>query len=61
MSEGEFPCDTPKEALALEPLCFWVPRLVPPQLPMTAPQRKALCASLLVQQDDAWQAVIARS
>lgn len=62
MSSGEFPTNTPQEARSkLEPLCLWLPRLLAPQPPMKSEQREALCARLLLQQDDAWQALASRS
>lgn len=63
MAAGEFPPGTPLEAQQqLEPLCLWLPNLLPPWAPsLSASARRTYCQVLLLKQDDAWKALVQRS
>lgn len=61
MASGAYPPNTPADALSIEPLCFWVPRLLSPMPPMSNSQRESFCDALLLKQDDAWQTLIEQS
>jgi hypothetical protein len=43
---------------AIEPLHYWLPRLIGPVPLLSAPQRRDFCDTLVLRQDDAWLQLI---
>jgi hypothetical protein len=57
-------CYPPNSAVTngnIEPLHFWLPRLLPPAPRLTADQRREFCDMLVLRQDDAWLQLIMMS
>jgi hypothetical protein len=54
-------CAPPSSAArdpAIEPLHYWLPRLIGPVPPLNAQQRRDFCDTLVLRQDDAWLQLI---
>lgn len=43
---------------SIEPLHYWLPRVLGPVPPLTPQQRRDFCDSLVLRQDDAWLQLI---
>lgn len=43
---------------SIEPLHYWLPRLIGPVPPLSAQQRRDFCDALVLRQDDAWLQLI---
>jgi hypothetical protein len=62
MVSGAYPPSLGAVDPAVEPLCYWLPRLLGAVPRVLAPEaRRAFCDRLVLRQDDAWRALIASS
>jgi hypothetical protein len=62
MVSGAYPPTAGATDPAVEPLCYWLPRLLGSLPRVLAPEaRRAFCDRLVLRQDDAWRALIAAS
>lgn len=61
MVSGAYPVGCSADCSSTEPLCFWLPRLLPPVAPLSSAQRREVCEQIMLRQDEAWGALIRAS
>lgn len=61
MVTGSYPPNTGAVDPAVEPLHYWLPRLLAPVARLPEPQRRDFCDMLVLRQDDAWLHLIQNS
>ena len=60
MASGAYPPRAAADA-AVEPLSYWLPRLLAPMPRVDGAARRRFCDQLVLRQDDAWRALVAAS
>lgn len=58
MVKGDYPVNAEVVDEHVEPLCYWLPRMLAPMPHMSCEARKDFCDLLVLRQDDAWLALI---
>lgn len=58
MINGCYPPSLVMPDPCIEPLHYWLPRVLGPVPPLSVAQRRDLCDSLVLRQDDAWLQLI---
>ena len=61
MSGGCLPGSAADADPKMEPLCYWLPRLLAPMPPLSVAQRVQVCEQIMLRQDDAWAALVKAS
>lgn len=61
MINGCYPPSSVMPDPCVEPLHYWLPRVLGPVPPLSAQQRRDFCDSLVLRQDDAWLHLIKTS
>jgi hypothetical protein len=54
MVSGQYPEQPGTVDPAVEPLCYWLPRMLAPMPPLAPDARRTFCSMLVLRQDDAW-------
>ncbi|GBF91678.1 hypothetical protein Rsub_03982 [Raphidocelis subcapitata] len=60
MTRGDAPPHAAADP-AVEPLCYWLPRLLRPMPRVEEPARAKFCAALVLRQDDMWRDLVEQS
>jgi hypothetical protein len=58
MVRGQYPTSAEEADPSIEPLAYWLPRMVGPMPPLPAAQRRQICEHIILKQDDAWTALV---
>jgi hypothetical protein len=61
MVSGEYPRNVGAVNARIEPLCYWLPRMLGSMPRMADAARRDFCDQLVLRQDDAWKALIRSS
>jgi hypothetical protein len=61
MVSGEYPHNVGAVDTAVEPLSYWLPRMLGSMPRMEPDARRNFCDQLVLRQDDAWLALIKNS